>query len=63
MSWKRIQAAHEVRMWLKEVIIPAVGIGIIAYSNPDVRKCVGDGFKKAKESIKSKFRKKDKSES
>lgn len=63
MSWKRIQAAHEVRMWLKEVIIPAVGIGVVVASQPEVRQTVGDGFKKVKKSIKSKFRKKDKSES
>lgn len=60
MSWKRIQAAHEVRMWLKEVIIPAVGVSVVAASNPEVRKFVGDGYKKAKESIKKKFQKKEK---
>lgn len=60
MSWKRIQTMHEVRMWLKEVIIPAASVGVIAASNPEVRKIVGDGFNKAKESIKTKFKKENK---
>ena len=60
MKYKHIYAAHEVRMWLKDVIIPAVGVGVVLYSSPQVRESVGDGVKKIKNSIKSKFKKKEK---
>lgn len=58
-TYKQIQTAHEVRMWLKEVIIPAVGIGVVVASQPEVRQTVGDGFKKVKKSIKKKFKKEE----
>lgn len=63
MTYKQIQAAHEARMWLKEVIIPAVGVGAVLYSSPQVREAVKDGVNKLKNSIKSKFKKKEVKES
>lgn len=63
MTYKQIQAAHEARMWLKEVIIPAVGVGAVLYSSPQVREAVKDGFNKAKQTVKSKFKKKGEKES
>ena len=63
MTYKQIQAAHEARMWLKEVIIPAVGVGAVLYSNPQVREAVKDGTIKFKRFIKSKFKRKSEKES
>lgn len=60
MKYKHIYAAHEIRMWFKEVIIPAVGIGVVLYSSPQVREAVKDGVSNAKNSIKAKFKKGEK---
>lgn len=37
MTYKQIQASHEIRMWMGQVIIPAVTAGIILAANPTVR--------------------------
>lgn len=63
MKYKHVYAAHEARMWIKDVIIPAVGVGLVLYSNPQVRESTKDGVNKLKNSIKNKFKKKEKKES
>ena len=59
MTYKQIQAAHEVRMWIKEVIVPVVGTGLVVGSIPEVRETVKSGYRKAKESIQKKFKKEE----
>lgn len=63
MKYKHVYAAHEARMWIKDVIIPAVSVGLILYSNPRVRESTKDGVGKLKNFVKTKFKKKDKMES
>ena len=63
MKYKHIQAAHEVRMWINQVIIPAVGVGIVIASNPETRKVAGEMIGKAKDSAKNMFKKKENKES
>lgn len=57
MSYKKLQTMHEIRMWIKEIIIPVAAAGIIVASNPQVREAVGSKITKAKKSIKQKFKK------
>lgn len=59
MTYKQIQAAHEMRMWIKEVIVPVIGTGVVLASIPEVRETVKDGYKKAKENIQKKFKKEE----
>lgn len=37
MSWKRIEASREVRLWVSQIIIPAATLGAVILSNDNVR--------------------------
>lgn len=64
MTRKQIDQSREARLWISQVIVPAVVAGSVAWSNPEVRvfvkgkyvglkKCVNkqiQKFKKGKES-------------
>ena len=63
MTYKQIQAAHEVRMWIKDVIIPAVGVGVVLAANPETRKVAGELWNKGKNSVRNMFKKKEVEES
>lgn len=54
MSYKDIMKAHETRMWLKDVIIPAVTVcAVIFANNPELK----DKAKNTVSDILAKFRK------
>lgn len=59
MTYKQIQAAHEARMWIKEVIVPVITTGVVLGSIPEVRETVKTGYQKAKENIRKKFKKEE----
>lgn len=63
MTYKQIQAAHEVRMWIKDVIIPAAGVGVVLAANPETRKAAVELWNKGKNSIQNMFKKKEIEES
>ena len=54
MTYKQIQAAHEIRMWIGQVIIPAVIGGVMLATNPYVRTWVGNKVYNIKLKINSK---------
>lgn len=54
MTYKQIQAAHEIRMWIGQVIIPAIIGGVMLASNPYVRTWVGNKVYNIKLKINSK---------
>lgn len=54
LKYKHIEAARETRLWIGQVLVPAVTGAIILYSNPDSRRFINESI----ESIKSKFKKK-----
>lgn len=56
MTYKQIEAAHELRMWIKEVIVPVTAAGLVLGSVPEVRDTVKTGYEKAKETLKKKFK-------
>lgn len=58
MTYKQIQAAHEARMWIKEVIVPVVTTGVVLGSIPEVRKTVTETYQRVNWNIKKKFQKK-----
>lgn len=51
MTHKQIDGAREVRLWIGQVIVPAVTAGILICSNPNARQWVSNKFS----SIKTKF--------
>lgn len=57
-TWKQIHAAHELRMWIKEVILPVGSTLVVLSSIPEVRETVKITYQKAKWKIQKKFKKK-----
>ena len=57
MKQKHINAAHETRMWISQVIIPAVVGTIAVMSNPQAKAWVSDKVTNAKNKVKNLFHK------
>ena len=52
MTYKQIEASRELRLWIGQVIVPAVSVAAVVLANPDVRRVAAEIV----ESIKQKFR-------
>lgn len=57
MKYKTIEASRELRLWIGQVIVPAITAGIMIASNPNARNWAIDKFNGMKESVKQKFTK------
>ena len=53
MSWKQIEQAREIRLWVGQIVIPAVVIGVMIMQNPTVRADVKDTVDKVKGKVRS----------
>ena len=61
MTRKQIDGAREVRLWIGQVIVPAVVGGIAIMSNPYSRAFVQCKVADAKDTVKKLFKKKEES--
>lgn len=52
MTYKQIEASRELRLWIGQVIVPAVGVTVAVLFNPNVR----EAAKEKLESVKQKIR-------
>ena len=57
MTYKQIEASREVRLWLKDVIVPVAGFVTCLMWNKATREPIIKAFRDGKESIKNKFKK------
>ena len=55
MTWKQIEASREARLWIGQVIIPAV-VGVMAVS-PEARQMVNAKYVQVKNTIRRKLEK------
>ena len=55
MTWKQLEASREARLWIGQVIVPAV-VGIMAVS-PEARQKVKTKYAQAKNTIRRKLEK------
>lgn len=53
MTYKQIETAREVRLWVGQIIIPAIGIGVTIANNPQLRHAIADKIECCKQSIKN----------
>lgn len=54
MTYKQIEAAREVRLWIGQIVVPAVvALGTVA-TIPEVRQAIAAKANQVKESIKRK---------
>ena len=58
MTYKQIEASREVRLWLSQIVMPAVGIAMMV---PESRKVVTEKFREAKSYLKNEFQKRKRS--
>lgn len=52
MTYKQIEASRELRLWIGQIIVPAVSVSVVLLSNPNVRKVASEKL----EDIKTKIR-------
>lgn len=57
MKQKHIDASREVRLWLRDLIVPTVVIVAAVMSKPEIRESASNKIKNVKSSIKNKFKK------
>ncbi len=51
MTYKQIEASRELRLWIGQVIVPAISVSAVLLANPDLRRAAAEKF----ESMKQKF--------
>ena len=56
MSYKQIERSREIRLWLGQIILPAIGIGAVIMTNPESRDFVTGKVDTAVKGIKRMFR-------
>lgn len=54
MTYKQIEATRELRLWIGQVIVPAIGVSAAVLANPEVRRAASEKF----EDVKAKIRRK-----
>lgn len=57
MTYKQIEAARELRLWLGQIVIPAATVVVVAMSNPEVKRTVVETKDNIKRRINNKFKK------
>lgn len=40
MTYKQIEASRELRLWIGQIVIPAVGVSAVLLSNPEIKRAV-----------------------
>lgn len=57
MSYKRIEASREARLWFGQIVIPVVSTAVAALSIPEVRQMIATKANQIKYSIENKMKK------
>lgn len=57
MTWKRIEAMREMRLWIGQIIVPAITLVAASMAIPEVREAVATKANQIKESINNKIKK------
>ena len=58
MTYKQIEASRELRLWIGQIIIPAVTTAAaVLYMNPELRDKLTNKAKELKNNIETKFKK------
>lgn len=57
MTYKQIEASREVRLWIGQVVVPAVMVGVMLMANPITRDFIVDKTTVVKDKFKTMFKK------
>lgn len=53
MTYKQIEASREIRMWIVQIIVPAVTLAVTAATIPEVRNVISSKAEHVWRSVKS----------
>lgn len=54
MTYKQIEAGREIRLWIGQVIVPAVGMSVALLANPEIRNAASRKLEDIKQTIRRK---------
>lgn len=57
MKYKHIEASREVRLWIGQIIVPAITLAATTMTIPEVREAVAAKANEMKRNIENKFKK------
>ena len=57
MSYKDIEKSREIRLWIGQIIVPALTMFTVLYSNPNIRYAIKDKVNTIKCKAQNKFHK------
>ena len=57
MTYKQIEASRERRLWIGQIIVPALTLATSVLAIPEVREAVSEKLKDMKYSVRKRFRK------
>lgn len=53
MTYKQIEASRELRLWIGQVIVPAITMSTVVLANPDVRRAAAEKIESVKQKIQA----------
>lgn len=53
MTYKQIEASRELRLWIGQVIVPAISVSAVLLANPDVRRAASEKVESVKQKIRA----------
>ncbi len=53
MTYKQIEASREIRLWIGQVIVPAISVSAVLLVNPDVRRAAFEKVERIKQKIRA----------
>lgn len=56
MTYKQIEASREARLWIGQIIVPAVTVAVSTLAIPEVRQAVAAKAKDVKQNIERKIK-------
>lgn len=59
MTYKQIEAAREIRLWIGQIVVPAATVAVTAMTIPEVRQMIAAKADSVKYKIKSKINKRE----
>lgn len=57
MTYKQIEASREARLWIGQIIVPAITLAATTLAIPEVRQAVATKARSMKESLERKMKK------
>lgn len=57
MTRKQIEASRETRLWIGQIIVPAITLAATTLAIPEVREAITTKVRSVKDSINKKFKK------